>query len=87
MPPNMRNPAGEGRVVARSLGGWTRNGDSPSRDGKQARRRRADDALAAHAALLRAELADPTLRANPCWTVLRQDAFEQWAKAFEDVDA
>ena len=46
---------------------------------------RAQNAFEAHIALLRAERDHPELRRNPAWTVLRQDAFENFALAFEVV--
>lgn len=45
--------------------------------------RRAHDAFAAHKALLECERMRPALRHNPAWTVLRQDAFENFFLAFE----
>lgn len=47
--------------------------------------RRASDAYNAHIALLMAENSDPTLKDNPFWTVLRQDAFEAFSNAFRKV--
>ncbi len=44
---------------------------------------RATDAFEAHKALLECERMRPALRHNPAWTVLRQDAFENFALAFE----
>ncbi len=44
---------------------------------------RANNAYEAHCALLKAERDNPELRRNPAWTVLRQDAFENFALAFE----
>jgi hypothetical protein len=43
---------------------------------------KAADAYLAHIALLKAERDDPTLRDNPAWTILRQDAFEMFHNAF-----
>lgn len=43
----------------------------------------ASHAFAAHTALLRAERNDPTLKANPAWTMLRQEAYETFERAFE----
>lgn len=40
---------------------------------------KACDAFAVHAALLRAETLDSTLRGNPQWTMMRQDAYERFA--------
>lgn len=45
--------------------------------------RRADDAFAAHAALVRMEADQPELAENPAWQSLRADAFENFALAFE----
>lgn len=47
--------------------------------------REAQNAYLAHIALLTAEIADPALRDNPAWTILRQDAFERFATAYERV--
>lgn len=47
--------------------------------------RKAADAYLAHVALLECELRDPLLRANPAWVILRQDAFERFANAYEAV--
>lgn len=44
---------------------------------------RAREAFAAHKALLEIERMRPELRENPAWTVLRQDAFENFSIAFE----
>lgn len=44
--------------------------------------RKAREAFDVHAALLKAERADPALRNNPHWTILRQDAFETFCAAF-----
>lgn len=44
--------------------------------------RNADLAFAAHTTLLAAERANPALADNPFWTVLRQDAFENFMIAF-----
>lgn len=43
------------------------------------------DALAfqVHRALLMAERTEPSLRDNPYWTMLKQDAYERFALAFE----
>lgn len=42
-------------------------------------------AFEAHAALLVAEAANPSLSNNPAWTVLRQDAYERFASAYRKV--
>lgn len=47
--------------------------------------RKASDAYAVHSALLRAERANPELRENPQWTILRQDAFERFSEAFKVI--
>lgn len=44
---------------------------------------RADQAFKAHRALLLAEIANAGLAANPFWTMIRQDAYERFANAFE----
>lgn len=46
---------------------------------------RAELAFATHTALVKMEAADPTLRDNPYWTMLRQDAWEQFWIAFDKV--
>jgi hypothetical protein len=46
---------------------------------------KADNAFKAHAALLQAERVHPELSRNPYWTMLRQDAFERFADAFQQV--
>lgn len=46
---------------------------------------KAELAFAAHCALAKAEGADPNLRSNPYWTMLRQDAWEAFWTAFEKV--
>lgn len=46
---------------------------------------KADHAFRAHMALVNAEKADPKLKDNPHWTLLRQEAFERFAEAFERV--
>ena len=38
----------------------------------------ADDAFVAWAAIQKAEAADPRLKDNPHWTMLRQDAWERF---------
>ena len=48
-------------------------------------KRRADDAFAAHKALLLAENSAPELRKNPAWQCLRADAYENFVLAFEAV--
>lgn len=47
--------------------------------------RKAMDAYDAHRAVLMAEQKDPALRQNPFWTMIRQDAFEQFARAFSVI--
>lgn len=47
--------------------------------------RQATEAFRAHAALLKAERLNPTLRRNPYWTMLKQDAFEAFSAAFEGM--
>ena len=44
--------------------------------------KRARDAFDAHCALLKAERDDPRLSLNPQWTILRQDAYEAFSRAF-----
>lgn len=46
---------------------------------------RAMDAFAVHVALIKAEQREPALRRNPQWTIIRQDAFEAFANAFQRV--
>lgn len=46
---------------------------------------KASAAYLAHIALLAQERADPTLKDNPAWTILRQDAFEMFMNAYEAV--
>lgn len=46
---------------------------------------RADQAFAVHQALLKAEARDRSLRHNPYWTMIRQDAYEAFALAFKEV--
>lgn len=48
--------------------------------------RKADDAFAAHAALLKAEARDQRLKRNPEWTIIRQDAFERFTLAFREAN-
>ncbi len=43
---------------------------------------RAAHAFQAHCALLLLEQINPKLRDNPAWTVLRQDAYENFELAF-----
>jgi hypothetical protein len=38
-------------------------------------------AWAAFDAILKAERRDPALRSNPCWKVLRWDAYEEFERA------
>jgi hypothetical protein len=45
----------------------------------------ADDAYAAHAALVRAEKADPSLIGNPHWKALRDSAYARFRSALEAV--
>lgn len=45
--------------------------------------RKARDAYQVHAALLTAENRDARLKQNPQWTMLRQDAYEAFCRAFE----
>ena len=40
-------------------------------------------AFAAHSALLKAEADTPTLKDNPFWIMLRQDAYERFHSAFD----
>ena len=42
----------------------------------------ADQAFAAHAAIMRAQAGNPALSDNPFWTILRQDAYERFAVEF-----
>lgn len=42
----------------------------------------AEQAFAVHAALLKAETADPSLADNPFWRVLRLNAYEQFHNLF-----
>ena len=48
-------------------------------------RQRADNAFDAYSALYAMEAVRPDLRDNPAWVVLRQDAYENFALAFEEV--
>ncbi len=43
---------------------------------------RAEDAYRAHIALLDQERRHPSLKKNPAWQMLRQDAYEAFALAF-----
>lgn len=43
--------------------------------------RKAEQAFAAHRALLLAEVDNQSLRNNPYWILLRQDAYERFAAA------
>ncbi len=43
----------------------------------------ADDAYAAHAALVRAEQGDPSLATNPAWKALRDTAYARFRAALE----
>lgn len=45
----------------------------------------ADHAFEVHAALLCAERMQPSLRANPLWRLHRQDAAEDFARAWEKL--
>lgn len=47
--------------------------------------RLADAAFAVHAALVKAEARDRRLRHNPLWTIMRQDAYERFALAFQEA--
>jgi len=47
--------------------------------------REALDAFAVHAALLRAERDEPSLRENPRWILIRMDATEAFVVEFEKV--
>lgn len=49
------------------------------------RERHADDAFEVHQALLRAELNQPALEANPRWQALRKQVFDEFTEAFEAV--
>lgn len=51
----------------------------------QYNRERADNALSAYSALVSLEAIRPELKHNPAWTVLRQDAYENFCLAFEEV--
>lgn len=43
---------------------------------------RAEQAWAAHQAVMQAEARDPGLRSNPVWRCLKMDAFEAFHNAF-----
>lgn len=43
---------------------------------------RAIEAFNVHCALLRAERNEPALKNNPQWTIIRQDAYEAFSRAF-----
>jgi hypothetical protein len=43
----------------------------------------ASDAFAVHQALIQAERRDPRLKRNPQWQIMRMDAYENFARAFE----
>lgn len=45
----------------------------------------ADDAYAAHAALVRLENEQPDLALNPCWKALREAAYARFRAALEAV--
>lgn len=53
------------------------------RDDPLSTTQRADQAFAAHAAMMQAEARSQALRDNPFWTMLRQDAFERFALELE----
>ncbi len=44
--------------------------------------KRATEAWEAHQALLLTQAANPALACNPAWTVLRDDAYENFALSF-----
>ncbi len=46
---------------------------------------KADQAFAAHSALIRAEREQPALKDNPQWQCLRMDTYEEFCRAFEKV--
>lgn len=46
---------------------------------------RAEQAFAVHANLLGLEELRPELKHNPFWTMIRQDAYERFSLAFEEV--
>ena len=45
--------------------------------------RRAIDSFNAHAALVKMEAANPTLRGNPVWWLIRAETFELFAQSME----
>ncbi|PTR06420.1 hypothetical protein C8K11_12033 [Novosphingobium sp. GV055] len=47
----------------------------------------AEQAFAAHAAMVRAEAREPDLKDNPCWTLLRREAFSRFDRAFGDTNS
>ncbi|MDR6511489.1 hypothetical protein J2792_002361 [Novosphingobium capsulatum] len=47
--------------------------------------RQANDAFAAHKALVLMEVRSPELAENPVWTAARREAFAQFVAAFEMV--
>lgn len=47
----------------------------------------AQQAFEAHAAMMKAEAADPVLRANPFWQALRDTAFARFQAFYEKVPA
>ena len=47
---------------------------------------KADQAFTAHAAMLKAQAADPSLRDNPFWVMLRNDAYERFHIEFIKPD-
>lgn len=44
---------------------------------------KASAAYLAHVALLKAERDDPSLKNNPVWTMLRQDTYEMFRRAYD----
>ncbi|WP_168196020.1 hypothetical protein [Novosphingobium sp. EMRT-2] len=52
---------------------------------KHADGRAAEMAFEVHAALLRTETATPSLRDNPLWIMLRQDAYETFYLALDKI--
>ena len=46
-------------------------------------KRAAAECFAAHQALVQTERANPALRSNPHWVMLRQDAYERFSLAYE----
>lgn len=47
--------------------------------------RKASDAWEAHSELLKLMIRNPSLRDNPVWTLLRQEAYELLCEAYKDV--